>query len=110
MLRRMRKPQSGAVCRNVQRRKNRTAWTVLLKEKSAEEFPSVPPRRRSAALPHVAPRVAFCEAGWHPCPTGRENRLSGALWGNVRGDGSRDFGDVGDGRFWCGIKRWHHRD
>ena len=66
-------------------------------------------RTGSAMLPHVAPCVAFFRRGWHPCPSRRGKRLSGALWGNVPKDGSRDFGGVGEGRFWCRIKRWHHR-
>jgi len=60
----------------------------------------------------VAARRALCRvfpARVAPCPSRRGKRLSGALWGNVLEDGNRDFGGVGEGRFWCGIKRWHHR-
>jgi len=60
----------------------------------------------------VAARRALCRvfpARVAPCPSRRGKRLSGALWGNVLEDGNRDFGGVGEGRFWCGIKRGGHK-
>jgi len=81
VLRRAQKPQSEAVCRNVRRRKTERLGRDFWWKRNAEEFPTVPRRRSSAALPHVAPRVAFCGAGWHPCPSGRENRLFGDFLG-----------------------------
>ena len=97
MLHRAQKPQSEAVCQDVKGWENRTVQAEFCRSGKVEEFPTVLHRRRSATLPHVAPRVAFCGTGWHPCPKGLGNRLSGALWGNVQEDGSRDFEGVGEG-------------